>query len=664
MPNNDSISTFPASMYQPDTTSIATSTSPARPPPPQQPATPAAVLAPHSTGAQRPDPTGAVASVARYLLPNHRNRTMSRWSSPFGAQLDPPQSLSSHICRSLHPVPHLPRAGKQTSTTRRSTYEHSRVRQGAGNRLRTLIVAILSLALTTLLVTWLTGFFSPLLPEPARAWLAIKNTGTRVASQSDGFSVVLCWLDGDRDGKDTANVALAFTGVPGITLVRSARIVAATGAADGWRGTMGRRSRAVLDHWNGDLAVVGVVKKSGEVLSLWFVPRQGEGTLGRADLPYKLEDVTLGDDFHDDLRSKLTAVALVALAPFADTATQGRIIEDGLEKAAHNLQALLDSRAIRRADRVAILNFVLGNALQTLGERESANQRLEQAVEFYRSSLKAYAPSTDLKQWAAVQNNLANVLLILGNREGHADRIREAIELYVAVLEELGTDRGWVEWAITEMNIGNAHAILADLQGGADELELALAAHQRALAKVDRERNPLVWAMVQGNIGNILLALGQRQRDTDTLFAARRAYMAALEEYTLDRVPLSRARLQNNLGVLWQEFARSTRKPDDLQFAVRTHRLALRALTQERAALDWASTQNHLGNALTALGELNDDTGMIREAEDAYRAALRQRTREHTPLLWAATQSNLGDALAARGERHRSPQLLRGAEHA
>ena len=53
------------------------------------------------------------------------------------------------------------------------------------------------------------------------------------------------------------------------------------GAADDWREAMQQEARSVLENWNADLAVVGVVKQSGEALSLWFVPRSGEGTLSR-----------------------------------------------------------------------------------------------------------------------------------------------------------------------------------------------------------------------------------------------------------------------------------------------------------------------------------------------------------------------------------------------
>ena len=69
--------------------------------------------------------------------------------------------------------------------------------------------------------------------------------------------------------------------------------------------------------WVGDSAIdglsfrywlVGSVKDPGKSLNLWFVPREGDGTLRRGYLlPYELVHVTLQDDFHDDIRAQLTA---------------------------------------------------------------------------------------------------------------------------------------------------------------------------------------------------------------------------------------------------------------------------------------------------------------------------------------------------------------------
>ena len=104
---------------------------------------------------------------------------------------------------------------------------------------------------------------------------------------------MLCWLRNDSAGRDTDTVAEAFTSIEGIELVCSARVVSARGAADDWRPAIRKGALAVLQAWNADVAVVGSVKEHGKALSLWFVPREGDGTLHRGDLPYELVHVRL-----------------------------------------------------------------------------------------------------------------------------------------------------------------------------------------------------------------------------------------------------------------------------------------------------------------------------------------------------------------------------------
>ena len=101
---------------------------------------------------------------------------------------------------------------------------------------------------------------------------------------------MLCWSENDGDGRDTRTVADAFTSVEGIELVCSACVVSASGAADDWRLAMREGAIAVLERWNADLAVGGVVKDKdpGRALSLWFMPGEGDGTLRRGDQPYGL----------------------------------------------------------------------------------------------------------------------------------------------------------------------------------------------------------------------------------------------------------------------------------------------------------------------------------------------------------------------------------------
>ena len=164
---------------------------------------------------------------------------------------------------------------------------------------------------------------------------------------------------------------------------------------------MRKEARAVLEDCDADLAVVGLVKQSGEALSLWFVPAYGgEGSLGRGDRPYELDNATLGQDFRDDFRSELATVALVAVAPLARTEVRGRVLEKGLRDATGKLATLLrTAEATLPRKRRAHLQLSLGNALATLGERESGTELLGQSIAAYR---------------AALENNLALALQRLG----------------------------------------------------------------------------------------------------------------------------------------------------------------------------------------------------------------------------------------------------------
>ena len=204
-------------------------------------------------------------------------------------------------------------------------------------RIGFILTSAIASVVTALLVVWLTGFFNEAVPSLQRLLLALQNRWTAfrknlwgdLADAGNNFRIVLCWLKNDRNGEDTRSVEAAFSGVRGIALRRSARIVTAAGAGDEWQPAMERSALAVLEAWNADVALVGTVRKPSEALSLWFVPRLGEGTLERGDQSYKLDDVTLGADFHDDLHAQLTTFALAAVAPLAQTETRGQVLEEG-----------------------------------------------------------------------------------------------------------------------------------------------------------------------------------------------------------------------------------------------------------------------------------------------------------------------------------------------
>ena len=199
-------------------------------------------------------------------------------------------------------------------------------------------------------------------------------------------------------------------------------------------------------------------------------------------------------------------------------------------------------------------------------------------------------------QWATTQNNLGNALGTLGERESGTARLEEAVAAYRAALEERTRDRVPLQWATTQSNLGNALASArgagerdgasggggrglprgaggkdarsgaarngrrrrttsaprfgcsGERESGTARLEEAVAAYRAALEERTRDRVPLEWAMTQINLGNALRTLGERESGTARLEEAVAAYRAALEEWTRDRVPLDWARTQKNLG--------------------------------------------------------------------------------------------------------------------
>ena len=249
-----------------------------------------------------------------------------------------------------------------------------------------------------------------------------------------------------------------------------------------WQPGMRQGAHAELDDWQGDLALVGEINESHEALSLWFMPRLGEDTLDRGDPPYRLKNVALGADFHEDLRTQITAIALAAVAPLADTEVRGQV---------------LDNRA-------------------ALSERTRERTPLD---------------------WAATQGNLGNALQVLSEQQGSTAHLEEALVAYRAALDELPRKRIPLTWARTQNGLGAALSALGVQLDSMAHLEEAVVAYRAALSDRTRERSPFDWAATQKNLGDVLTDLGERQRNTARLQEAAEAYRAALQIFTAQRLP-------------------------------------------------------------------------------------------------------------------------------
>ena len=535
-----------------------------------------------------------------------------------------------------------------------------RNRQGfAASRMKhsgTIVTSAITSLITALAVVWFSDALRQHVPSPQKLELRVRNALTPTPTRADaGFRIVLCWLENDWSGTDTRNVEDAFSGVEGITLVVSDAQIAASGAADEWRPVMQQGALAELDRWNGDVAVVGTVKKPGEVLALWFVPRRGEGTLTRADRPYTLQAATLDADFHEDLRSQLAVMAWNAVAPLADTATRGSVFEKGLRAAAEKLAKLLDTPTIRRPEHRAALYVALGEALSTLAERTLGTQRLEQAVEAYRAALTVHTRERAPLQWAKVQSSLGLALRELADRETGLDRLMQSLAAHHAALDVYSRDHTPFRWAAVQGHLGTVLRRLGTQETGTARLEEAIAAHRAALEVYTPESAPFDWAFEQDHLGNALSLLGERKNSADLMKQAVDAHRAALEVLTRDRVPFSWAANQHNLGLSLMALGQRESGTQRLQQSVDAFREALHVRTRDRTPLDWAATQNALGKALYRLGERSHSTEHFEKARNAYRAALEVLGSEGAPRHREMALRNLEEVTRRLQEPAHSP---------
>jgi tetratricopeptide (TPR) repeat protein len=309
--------------------------------------------------------------------------------------------------------------------------------------------------------------------------------------------------------------------------------------------------------------------------------------------------------------------------------------------------------AAKRSKNIALWREIAGVA-DEIGGISPERKPLEMAVDACRQVIKLMEKE-DRKVgsllWAMVQDRFGNALRTLGERESGPERLVEAVAAYREALKERTRERVPADWAVTQNNLGNALAILGQRESGTTRLKEAVAAFGEALKERTRERAPLDWATTQNNLGNALRTLGDREGDTARLEEAVTAYREALKERTRERVPLRWATTQSNLGVALRSLGEGESGTARLEEAVAAYHEALKERTRERAPLDWATTQNNLGNALAVLGGRESDTARFEEAVAAYRNALKECTRDRVPLQWAMTQNNLGGALLILGER-------------
>jgi tetratricopeptide (TPR) repeat protein len=122
----------------------------------------------------------------------------------------------------------------------------------------------------------------------------------------------------------------------------------------------------------------------------------------------------------------------------------------------------------------------LGNALQTLGERQSGTATLERAVDAYEAALLEYSRERVPLDWAMTQNNLGATLQTLGAREDDTATLERAIEAYQAVALEWTRERVPLNWAYSRHGLALAIEAQAERENDPARLRGAIDAMAEA----------------------------------------------------------------------------------------------------------------------------------------------------------------------------------------
>jgi len=274
----------------------------------------------------------------------------------------------------------------------------------------------------------------------------------------------------------------------------------------------------------------------------------------------------------------------------------------------------------------------LGDALSTLGERESGTERLAAAVVAYRAALDEFSLSR-VSGLARTQESLGDTLLLLGERESGTARLEEAVAAYLSALEELTLSGLPTRRAEMQKNLGDALSSLGAREDRTLLLEEAVASYRAALKEYTRDRVPLNWAMTQNSLGNALSNLAIRETGTTRLEEALLAYLAA-EEFSASRVV-------GNWAALYYVDRASVRSVVRFEGAVAAYEDALaQQASNQKLMMELFGAQNDLDVPPSTPNVPESGGARDEEKVTAYRAKTEEASRAFLPFVWALARLN------------------------
>jgi hypothetical protein len=288
-----------------------------------------------------------------------------------------------------------------------------------------------ALGLGALAAWYFKAFLRALLPN-----LAPDRLGRRARQRDpplpkgERFVVLIADLQGDDEqNSQTRHVAAALAPYEALDLVR-------IGPGPEWdigsREDFEAEVRRHLAEHRGDVLISGDVATKDKALRLRIIPADPSlrpdlrGLEGRRPGEYVLTETGLPLDFDHNFNAVLLALVAASVAPA--TERQGHYLADLLGPAATKLKQLCTHMpAGLDHDQRGNLWRAYGLATWNLGKQTGRNEWLVEAVGAYQAALEEYTRERVPLDWAATHASLGDALCSLGERESGTARLGEAV---------------------------------------------------------------------------------------------------------------------------------------------------------------------------------------------------------------------------------------------
>ena len=332
-------------------------------------------------------------------------------------------------------------------------------------------------------------------------------------ASGDRLSIVVADLANDDGGAIKQRVLLSLQQDLGTSVeilpIRESIAPGMQGSVDERERVAQSAGQALLNRAHGDILIWGAKVLAENVVDLHFLVREVAPNLADTK-SYRLNEVLrLPADFGADLGTALVAVVVTAAQPAFD---DGNYVAGLLSPVVRRLTPLVGALpvALPTASKGQILHhFAL--ACRIVGDQHGDNALLARAADAFRTALLCNTREVSPEDWANTQNSLGNALASLGERESSAVRLEEAVEAFRATLLEYTRARVPLQWATTQNNLGNALQALGARESGTERLEEAVAAYREALTEWRADNAPHYYGIALRNLARAEALLAERR---------------------------------------------------------------------------------------------------------------------------------------------------------